>query len=318
MFSTDDAPLPALPARDPRGHKGTFGTVGLVGGCAMPASRMIGAPALAARGALRCGAGLVRLVTPAPVLDAAIGAEPSATGIALPTDASGAIVPHEAAEVLDDVLEKCDTLVIGCGMGEEPGAAALALRAVAQESVPIVVDAGAITALARTPEFWLDLRGPCVLTPHPGEFAHLAAALSIAGDATSDRDRPRLASMVAQRLGCVVVLKGAGTVVSDGLRAWTCARGHPCMGTAGTGDVLAGVIGAFAAFASVGPMVAALARAGKAPSGLSLYDAARMGVEAHARGGEAWALRTGAQAGMLARELADELPNIMDGMRSPA
>ena len=94
--------LPSLPPRDPAGHKGTFGTVSVIGGCASD-PRMIGAPALAARGALRAGAGLARLVLPAPVLDAGLVVEPSATGRAMPTDASGRVVPHEAARVIDEV-----------------------------------------------------------------------------------------------------------------------------------------------------------------------------------------------------------------------
>src|SRR5690606_19702278 len=89
-------PLPPLPPRDPAGHKGTFGTVAIVGGCATPATRMIGAPALAALAALRAGAGLARLVMPAPILDAGLTITPSATGRPLPTDATGAVIPHEA------------------------------------------------------------------------------------------------------------------------------------------------------------------------------------------------------------------------------
>jgi len=105
-------------------------------------------------------------------------------------------------------------------------------------------------------------------------------------------------------VGCVVVLKGAGTVVSDGIRTWTCTHGHPCLATAGTGDVLAGLIGGLAAqFAP------------DQEAGMSLFDVARLGVQAHAIAGEEWARKHTAQAGLLARELADELPAVLEGMR---
>jgi NAD(P)H-hydrate repair Nnr-like enzyme with NAD(P)H-hydrate dehydratase domain len=100
------------------------------------------------------------------------------------------------------------------------------------------------------------------------------------------------------------VLKGAGTVVSDGIKTWTCKHGHPCLGTAGTGDVLSGLLGG---------LIAQFAADENGP--LSLYDAARIAVQAHAIAGEQWARDRGAAAGLLAAELADELPRVLEGMR---
>src|SRR5437870_13613600 len=111
----DSTPLPRLPARDPRGHKGTYGTVIVVGGRAGPDARMIGAPARVAMGALRAGAGLARILAPDPVLATAISLCPASTGVPLPVDADGALLPHEVARVLDEQLGSCRCLVVGPG-----------------------------------------------------------------------------------------------------------------------------------------------------------------------------------------------------------
>jgi len=113
------APL-KLPTRDPDGHKGTFGTVAIVGGCADSRSRMIGAPAIAALAALRAGAGLARVLCPSPILNDVISITPSATGVALPTSADGALIAHEAAEVFDLHTSSADSIVIGPGLGWNP------------------------------------------------------------------------------------------------------------------------------------------------------------------------------------------------------
>ncbi len=318
------SPLPQLPQRDPAGHKGVFGTVAVVGGCASGGRRMVGAPALVALGALRGGVGLARLVTPRPVLNAALVIAPSATGVALPVDADGAIVAHEAAAVLDCVLADADCLVIGPGLGTDEGARVLALRSVQQDTVPVVVDADAINNLSQVPELWRDFRAPAVLTPHPGEYRRMAGPLRISADPTIPTGRIAGAEQMAQRLGCIVVLKGAGTVVSNGHRSWVCERGHACLATAGTGDVLAGLIGAIIAqfVPRPDPTVSALPEALRARvpvdprRPLSLFDAACLGVQAHALAGERWADARRADTGLLASELADLLPETLSSLRS--
>jgi NAD(P)H-hydrate epimerase len=266
---------------------------------------MIGAPALAAVAALRAGCGLARLAMPGPILAAGIVLAPSATGTRIPTDAKGQIVAHEVSAVIDHLLARATCLVIGPGLGEGEGPAAASLRAVQQESVPVVVDADALNCLSLVPQLHQDFHARAILTPHPGEFARLARAMKIMHNPTDPAQRPQAAEAMAQRLGCVVVLKGAGTVVSDGIRTWVCKHGHPCLATAGTGDVLTGLIGG---------LVAQFAADADAP--WSLFDAARVGVQAHAIAGEEWARRHGAQAGLLASELAEELPAVLEGMRA--
>lgn len=306
---------PALPARDPHGHKGTFGTVLIVGGCADDARRMIGAPALAAAASLRAGAGLARLLMPTAILDAALVMCPSATGVPIPAEPSGEIPPHRAVEALDAALRSADVLAIGPGLGDSPAADALTLRAIQESRVPVVLDADALHALARLPEIHRDFRASAALTPHPGEFRALARTLRLSQDPTDPRTRPAAAEALAQRLGCVVVLKGARTVVSDGSRTWTNPNGHACLATAGTGDVLTGLLaGLVAQFVRIPESAGGVALGPRGP--LDLFDAARLAVHAHALAGERWARERGASAGLLAHELADLLPACLESLRA--
>ncbi|MCC6428478.1 MAG: NAD(P)H-hydrate dehydratase [Phycisphaerales bacterium] len=331
MSTLDSSDPPTIPPRDPAGHKGTFGTVSVVGGCAsdLPGTlRMIGAPVLAARGALRAGAGLVRLVMPAPILNAGIAMLPSVTGAALPVDERRQIEGYRAAPELDRQLAASRCMVIGPGLGGAPSTTAIVLRAIQQEDVPIVLDADGLNLLATVPEFWRDLRARVIVTPHPGEYRRLSAPLNITLDPTDPAARPEAAAQLARRLGVIVVLKGAGTVVSDGHRTWICTRGHACLATGGTGDVLAGVIGGlvaqFVGGASEAVMLAAIpekfraalaaSKAKTAPT-LDLFDCARLGVQIHGMAGEMWA-RSHGQAGLLSEELADLVPETMDQLRS--
>lgn len=319
MAAEEHSALPELPRRDANGHKGTFGTVAIFGGCCAGDATMIGAPTLAALGALRAGAGLAKLVMPRPIIEAGILIAPGATGTALSTDTHGAIIAHEAAETFDKVLAHSAALVVGPGLGSGEGVQALVLRAIQQDTVPLVLDADGLNALSEIAEFTLDFHARAILTPHPGEFRRLARRLAILADPGNSPSRPAAAQQLAQRLGCVVVLKGAGTVVSDGLRTWTCTRGHPCLATGGTGDVLSGVIaGLCAQFARDGLAEIAAARGPTAPTPkpqLGLFDLARLSVQAHAIAGERWAKAHGAQAGLLATELADLVPAALEELR---
>jgi len=314
------APLPKLPRRSPSAHKGTAGTVAIVGGTCSDGIRMIGAPALSGRAALRAGAGLVRLVMPRPILDAGLVQCPGATGIALPCGDDGVVAPHQAAEVLDRVIDGCTCLAIGPGLGTSAGSIAATLRAIQQDRKPLVVDADAINALAMIPSFMKDFHAAAVLTPHPGEFKRLVASMGLKNDLGLAASRERACEQLAQRLGRVVVLKGAGTVVSDGLRTWTCRAGHPCLATAGTGDVLTGLLAAVISQYMAAPEQQLLrAKFPQLPIDpsrpLDLFDSARVAVQAHARAGEHWTARAGAESGLLATELADLIPMALEELR---
>jgi len=274
---------------------------------------MIGAPAIAALAALRSGAGLARVLCPGPILNDVISITPSATGVALPTGAGGNVIPHEAAEVFDSHTQSADAIVIGPGLGwnADPldplaeGTRAIVLRAILHAEVPLVVDADALTALSSTPDFARDFRAQAILTPHPGEHKRLATALSLPLAGEDDASRLSACESLARRVGCIVVLKGAGTVVSDGQQSWKCNHGHACLATAGTGDVLSGVLGG---------LLAQHSKPASRPR-LSLFEVACLGVQAHALAGEQWAQLNG-QAGLVASELADMLPAVLDRMRT--
>lgn len=318
----------ALPARDPRGHKGTFGTVLVVGGCAHGAGeeddgvRMVGGPALAALAALRAGAGLARLMMPEPVLNAGLVIAPSATGVAIRVGPDDRIIGHHAARALDEALAGADALVIGPGLGVGPGESALSLRAVQQEETPVVVDADALNNLAQVPELWRDFRAQAVLTPHPGEFGRLGRALGIEIDAKSDPERA--ASELARRLGCVVVLKGARTAVSDGQRDWSREAPNPALATGGSGDVLAGIIGGLLAQHYRRPMIAGeRSIPSERMGGVGLFDAACAGVIVHGRAAEAWCSAGGdgkarLTGGLLATDLLERIPSATERLRKPA
>ena len=301
-----DGSLPSLPPRPLDGHKGTFGTVCVVGGQANAPHVMIGGPAFTATAALRAGAGLAVLAVPAPLVAAAITIAPSATGLALPTDPDGNLLPSDVAALLDTHLPKYDCLAVGPGLGDGPAQQQIVTRLVGREQPPMVIDADALNALAHVAQFARDFRVPAVLTPHPGEYARLAQALGIDADLVRPvgaATRSRAAESLAQRIGCVVVLKGAGTVVSDGLNTWTNTTGNPALATAGTGDVLTGVIaGLIAQFAS--------GRGGP----LSLYDCARLGVFAHGLAADRWR-DAHADTSLLAEDLLRQLPDAVASLR---
>jgi len=221
------AALPdVLRRRDPTAHKGTFGTLAVVGG----ARGMVGAPLLAARAAVRTGAGKVRV--------GFVAAAPPAVDLAAPET-----MLRDAATVL---AGDADAIVVGCGLGMEDDARAVLSRALAAR-VPIVLDADALNAIAVDPSLLASVRAraaPTLATPHPAEAARLLACDTV----DVQRDRLRAANALAGSLRAHVVLKGAGSVLAhpDGTFDVN-ASGNVALATAGSGDVLAGMLGALLA-----------------------------------------------------------------------
>lgn len=291
---------PVLPPRWKEGHKGTFGTTLVIGGAIEP-RLMPGGPSLAARAALRSGAGLATLAVPEAIASVAATILPEATVIPLPI---GDSVGEQAAESVRETSAESHAVVVGPGLGRPRGIERLVGAIVDLEDRPRVVDADALNALASGgPD---QLRGPIILTPHPGEWSRLARAVGVQQDPLHDEGRPAAAAALARRLDAgggpvVVVLKGARTVVADGERWWRCDRPNAAIATAGSGDVLAGVIGGL--LAQFHP------RPGARPLDLTqdAFELARLGVALHAAAGAVWAARHG-DAGLLATELADAVP----------
>jgi ADP-dependent NAD(P)H-hydrate dehydratase len=320
------ADLPRLPARARDSHKGTFGTVIVVGGSADGGEggvMMLGAPALTGLAALRTGCGLCKLAMPGLLLPHALAVCPSATGIEIPTTETGAVEPHEVCGVIDRCADEATCLAIGPGLGTSRGSQAAVLRAVQQDHTPVVVDADGLNCLAVIPEFRQDFRAAAVLTPHPGEFKRLVEGLGMKGDLGLEKSRESAAQQLAQRLGAIVVLKGAGTVVTDGQRVWTNTIDHPCLATGGTGDVLTGIIASLIAqFVPTPQQVLFKTKvpAMPLPPGrpLDLFDAARLGVGLHGLCGVMWAEERGAEAGLIASELTELLPRAVQRVRASA
>lgn len=315
--------LAALPLRAERGHKGTFGTVAVVGGTALNAGGwlMIGAPALTGIAALRAGAGLAKLVLPATIAPAAVAIAPSCTALTFACDERGAYEPSDAVAALDRAIEGGAVLAIGPGLGQGDGPTALVMRAITQHDSHAVLDADALNVLSTIPEFHHDFHVSAVLTPHVGECRTLMKALRIEADLTGKQGLCSAATAIAQRLGCVVVLKSATTVIADAVRCWVHDEPNPVLGTAGTGDVLTGTIAGLIAQFVPPSSVAALAGIKRAQGDgrhtLSLFDAARLGVVAHARAAKLWRERHGnASGGMLAMELAGLIPEALESMRA--
>ena len=295
---------PVLPPRRADGHKGTFGTVLAIGGQAMPPARMIGGPALTALAALRAGAGLARLAMPEPILSDGLTIAPEATGLALPVDDRGAVLPAASAEVIDAHLGSTGCVAIGPALGVGEAQRQLVMRLVTLDDTPMVIDADAINVMAQSIDLQRDTRCPAVLTPHPGEYRRLAEALSLEHDPTDPEQRPGAAEALAQRLGCVVVLKGSRTIITDGLQTTINPTGNASLATGGSGDVLTGLIaGLIAQFHASDP-----------GADRSLMECAVLGAWIHGAAADRWAMAHG-DAGMLARDLLDLVPDVLRDLR---
>jgi NAD(P)H-hydrate epimerase len=227
--------VPPLPPRAPDSHKGDFGRVLIVAG----SRGMSGAAVLCSTAALRGGAGLVRAAVPADVLPIVAAGNPCFMTAPLPHDADGRLAAEAAAEVLR-LAAASDVIAAGPGLGQAPAVAAVVRALLARTASPLVLDADALNALAGQTEALRGRAVPPVLTPHPGEFARLIGR-KVSGDPAERQD---LAARFAAEHGVVVLLKGHGTVVTDGRRVYVNRTGNPGMATGGSGDVLTGLIAA--------------------------------------------------------------------------
>jgi NAD(P)H-hydrate epimerase len=284
----------AWPARPRAAHKGSFGHLLLVAG----SRGKTGAAVLAGSAGLRAGAGLVTVATAAPALVRVAARRAELMTEALPATRAASVAPAALARALA-LADERDAVALGPGLGQHAGTRRFVAGFVRSCAAPLLVDADALNALAALPRgggfrALRARRAATVLTPHPGEAARLL------GTSTGAVQRERLegARRLAALSGAVVVLKGHRTlVVEPGARAAVNPSGNPGLATAGTGDVLAGVVGAL------------LAR------GLDAWTAAVAGVFVHGRAGDLLAARRG-EEGLLAGELADALPDAIRSLRA--
>ncbi len=282
----------ALPARPEEANKGTFGRVLVVGGSA----RYRGAPALAATAAYRAGAGLATIACPEPIIASIAPSLAEATWLPQAAAEDGGLA-GATATALRNEWPAFDASVIGPGLGQSGDTSALVwaiLADVAQDlGGHVVLDADALNAIATLGDGAERVPPEAVLTPHPGEIARLLDSTV----ADVQANRVGAAREAADRFGCVVVLKGAHTVVAEpGGNARISPFANPLLATAGSGDVLAGMV------------------AGYLAQGLKSFDAACLGVYLHAAVGEALRTEYG-DAGLLAGELAARLPGVVREIR---
>lgn len=230
----------ALVAREPDDHKGVYGHVLVVGG----SRGMAGAAVLAARAALRSGAGLVSVAVPNGVAATVAGAVPAALTLALPENAAGTFRADGVERLKTYARERKVTCCgIGPGVTTHPDAARFVLHALAGVPVPAVVDADALNVLAAqepagVAQMFKARMHPCVFTPHPTEMAR---ALKCAKPA-SEAERAKSVERLARDWGGVALLKGRRTLISSGMRTVVNATGGPGLAKGGSGDVLTGLL----------------------------------------------------------------------------
>lgn len=270
--------LSLLPDRNPWGHKGNFGKLLLLCG----SRGYTGAAFFAAMGALRAGAGLVFLGVPESIygIEAVKLNEPVI--FPLP-DAGGRLSADAVPEILAR-LPQMDAVLVGPGLGQSEGTLAVVRAVLENAQCPVVVDADGINVLSAHRDLLRGRKSPTILTPHDGEFARLGGVIG--------EDRMAAAAALAEELGCVVLLKGHETCITDGTDGYLNPTGNPGMAVGGSGDVLAGVITALLG------------------AGLPPLEAAACGAWLHGAAGDRCAAELG-QYGMLPTDMLSALPRLM-------
>jgi NAD(P)H-hydrate epimerase len=269
-----------LPEREPGTHKGDYGHALIVAGSPGKA----GAAILAARAAVRAGAGLVTAAVPEPILQTVDLGSIESMSLGLPAGDGGQIA-ERAADLLLDAAEGKTALALGPGLGQEPATAAAIRRIVLECPLPLVIDADGVNAFAGRAADLAGRKAETILTPHSGELGRLL------GISTSQiqEDRVAAARGAAEETGAIVVLKGHLTLVASGAAVFVNPTGNPGMATGGTGDVLTGLI------------------AGLLAQGLDALDATLVAVYLHGLAGDLAAGRLG-EGSLAAGDLIEILP----------
>ncbi len=277
-----------LPCRHDAAHKGTCGHSFIIAGT--PGKG--GAAQMAAHACVRSGSGLVTLAVPAPVQLGIAGHIPEVMthGVSTAEGWTPALLPE-----LKQLWQECNVVAVGPGLGQEPACVEMVRKLVVQCSVPLVVDADALNALASAPEILISRPADAtIVTPHPGEMARLCG-ISVA---QVQAERIRVAQEFAAQYGVVVVLKGARSLIVDPHgRVRINSSGNPGMASGGMGDVLTGVIAAYVA------------------QGLAPFDAATLGVYIHGRAADLCAQQFG-PVGYTATDVACKLAGARQELES--
>ena len=274
--------LGLLPRRGADSNKFTSGRVSIVGG----SRGLTGAVCLAAEAAIRSGAGYATAAVPGGLEDIF---EAKLTEVMTSGFGDGDELRTADLEALLDHLGGASSVVLGSGIGRAPDTGDLAAGLVSGLAPPLVIDADALTLIGNSLEPIASRQGPTVLTPHDGEAGRLLGRES----AEVAAHRLDSALEIASKTGAVVVLKGDDTIVTDGDRIAVNTLPAPALATAGTGDVLAGITGAFMA------------------RGLGAFESACAAVFAHSAAGEIAALDVGNRDGVIASDVIRAIPRAM-------
>jgi len=274
-------PTGLLPPRRSETHKGDVGHVFVVAG----STGLSGAAALCSLGALRAGAGLVTLGMPQSLADIMAVKLTEVMTKPLPETKAGSLSLHAESEIVS-CAERMDVVAIGPGLSQQSATKQLVQRVLPRLSKPCVLDADGLNAIADDPRVLKRTTHPVVLTPHPGEMGRL---IRLSVDEVQ-RDRERIAKEFATQYRVVLVLKGHRTLIAnlDGELSVN-ETGNPGMASGGCGDVLTGVI------------------AGLIGQGITVYEAARLGVYLHGLAGDLAADEVG-PVGLIASDLLDRIP----------
>ena len=270
--------LTFLPDREPDTHKGDYGKILLLCG----SKGFTGAACLAAMGALRTGAGLVFLGVPESIyqIEAVKLNEP----VVFPLPDFDGKLSEQAIPQIVSRLPNMDAVLVGCGLGQSEGTHTVLKTVLEQATCPVVVDADGINLLAAHKDILRGRPYPTILTPHEGEFARIGGEIG--------NDRMEAAQALAKDLGCIVLLKGHRTCITDGKNGYINETGNPGMAVGGSGDLLAGMI------------VSLLGQ------GLTPLEAAAVGAWLHGAAGDLCAKEMG-QYAMLPTDMLEVLPRLL-------
>ncbi|MHB8481230.1 MAG: NAD(P)H-hydrate dehydratase [Nitrospiria bacterium] len=267
--------------RPQNSHKGTFGHLLVIAG----SRGKRGAGALCCKAALRSGAGLVTWALP-DHLNLPDAFVPEVMTLPLPETAEGTL-SLASEKALLSCAKKKDAVAIGPGLSTHPETWELIKRLLPQLDCPVILDADAVTLLAEEKDLLKRVHGPVLMTPHPGEFAKFLGIETTA----VQQERAFLVSETASQYGCTIVLKGAYSLIADRNRSiWINPTGNPGMATAGTGDVLTGIIAGFCA------------------QGHQIPEAAQIGVFLHGLSGDL-ALEEKGEISLIASDIIEKIPS---------
>lgn len=270
---------PVFKKRRHNSHKGTFGTAVMFCG----SYGMAGAAILAGKAALRSGMGILKAVLCEDIYLPFTISVPEAVCIPVKSNESGTLCPESLD--IPSILKGCSAALIGCGLGNNSDTAKIVRTLCEISEIPLVIDADGINALSYSIDIIKKSKAPIILTPHPGEMARLCS-LTVS---EVEENRVEIARDFAVKHGCVLVLKGADTIIAEPTgELYFNLTGNPGMSTGGSGDTLAGII------------LSLLAQ------GFSAGEAARAAVYLHGEAGDKAAAKRG-ERGMLPSDLIEEL-----------